>query len=287
MPLITDAVPILAVIGESHADPLIGAYALDPSSGLPLATSPTAHIPALRAGYFLDPHGRIEPRIVSALCTLRLITYCDSGAPDDVGSHAMERNIFSPEKAFGWRVNPAMKDTPLLFVSGEIDARTVYQLIPPHADVPVPFPASATERIPTFEATAIVSEASITAVVAQRLEPLFRAIALLRSVGFSAIALHSIAPPTADDAQFFRELGHDTRALTRYKVVMLFNAALREHCGQNGFIFIDRWNDFTEGGLVREGYGADAVHVKEAYMRESLDRLYEVTLARRVSVKAA
>jgi hypothetical protein len=278
-----DSLPMLAVVGESHADPLMSSYVFDPASGKALAFAPYAHIPALRSEYYLDAQGRINAKIVAALCTLRLLLYCEAHNPDAVGAHVMERNLFNPIDGYGWRINPALKDTPLLFVSGEVDARLVCHAVPPHADVPTPFKPEETARIPGFAATAMISEESMAAAVTNVLAPMFRAIGLLRDIGFSTIALHSISPPTADDAQYLREISHETRALTRYKVVMLFNAAMREHCENTGFLFVDRWQDFTKGGLIRDGYGADAVHVKETHMRITLQRLYEMTIARRVA----
>jgi hypothetical protein len=196
----------------------------------------------------------------------------------------MDWNLFNPLGGYGWRINPALKDTPLLFLSGEVDARLICHAVPLHANVPVPFRPDQTARIPTFPATAMISEESMAMAIATVLAPMFQAIGLLRDIGFSTIALHSISPPTADDAQYMREMNHDTRALTRYQVIMLFNAAMHDHCERNGFLFIDRWQDFTKGGLIRDGYGADAVHVKDTHMRISLQRLYEMTIGRQVPV---
>lgn len=275
------ALPMLAIVGESHADPMIGAYVRDPRTDEPLAAATYAHIPGLRSEYYMDRAGRINSKIVAALCSLRLMLYAELSDPRALGPTMMEQNLYNPEGGYSWRIYDQLKDTPLLFVSGEIDARHIYRAVPPYADVPVPFAPEATERIPTFAATAMVTEASMTTTVNAVLAPKFRAIELLRTIGFSSIALHSVSPTTADDAQYMREIHHDTRALTRYKVIMLVNAAMRSYCDTNGFMFIDRWADFTEGGLIRDGYGADAVHVKDVHMRTSLGLLYERTLAAR------
>jgi hypothetical protein len=127
----------------------------------------------------------------------------------------------------------------------------------------------------------MIGEESLQVCISTMLAPMFRAIALLREVGFTTIALHSISPPTADDAQYLHEIKHDTRALTRYKVIMLFNSAIARYCRDNDFLFVDRWSDFTDGGVRRDGIGSDAIHIAGPQMRTSLQRLYEMTSSRR------
>jgi len=276
----TATLPWIAVVGESHADPFIGAY-VRADDGMPLAVVPYAHIPALKAAYYLDPQGRIGPRIVTALCALRILYYCVPSDPKTISPAIMGQNQFNPEGGPNWKRNPLLGDVPILFMSGEVDARLVFAAIPPHADVPSAFPPEALANVPGFAATATVSEESLQNVISTTLAPMFRCFTLLRDAGLTSLAMHSISPPTPDDAQYQRELQHDTRILVRTKVIMRFNAMMKSFCEREGFIFIDRWADFTDGGLVRPGYSADAVHVQHEYVRESLALLYERTIGAR------
>lgn len=270
------AAPLLPVIGESHADAFLGAYVKDADSGVPLACSTVAHINGLRTHQFLDSEGRVHPKITIALETLRLFLPIGADDARALPQHIAGENLFNPEWARGWCINPVLARAPLLFIVGEINARFLYKEIPTHADVQVAFDARSMSRIPKFTPTALVSGESVNAVVSAQLAPMFRAFELLREAGLVNIALHSISPCIADDERYLAEIQYDTRALTRYKVIMLFNEAMRSWCARSGFIFIDRWADFTEGGLVRDGYMADAVHINNERMRESLVRLYEL-----------
>lgn len=270
----THAVQMLPVVGESHADAMLGACVRD-ASGAVVACSPVAHVPGFRTNRFLDEEGRIHPSVVIALESLRILGHVDASDPRAMPQHVAAENVCSPEWARSWCVMSAFAETPVLFVVGEINARFLYKEIPPHADVPVRFASEALRRIPTFAPTAVVNPDAVDRVISNQLAPMFSAFELLRGAGLKRIALHSISPCTADDAQYLHEIRYDTRALTRYKIIMLFNEAMRSFCRSAGFLFVDRWDDFTDGGLVRDGYMADAVHIAPAHMRDSLIPLYQ------------
>jgi hypothetical protein len=276
----TGAAGLIPVIGESHADAFLGAYVED-AAGVPLAFATVAHVNGLRTHQFLSADGRIHPKIVIALEILRLLGPIGTQDPRALPDAMVSENLFNPEWANGWFVNPVMAEAPLLFVVGEVNARFLYKEIPKYADIQVPFDPSSFARVPRFTPTALVSGESVNAAVRAQLMPMFRAFELLREAGLKNIALHSISPCTADDERYLAEIQYDTYALTRYKVIMLFNDAMRAFCAQARFMFVDRWDDFTEGGLVRDGYMADAVHVNNERMRESLIRLYELVETRR------
>jgi hypothetical protein len=267
---------MLPIIGESHADPMLN-VALRDESGEVVASTSLAHIAVFQTSGFLEANGAINQKIVTALSMLRLILYCDDTTHPKAIPHAiMGPNALSPLWGLGWR--PAewawMSWTPLLFVAGEIDVRNVIKAIPPHADVQVAIPPEALARVPTFSPTALVTAESVQAVVAAQLAPMFRAFELMRIAGLGPLAMHSISPCTPDDEEYRRTTTYDSRAIVRYKIIMLFNAMMREFCERSGFIFVDRWDDFTDGGLVRDGYMADAVHIRGEHMRESLAQLY-------------
>lgn len=266
---------------------MLGACVLDEATGAVLARTSLAHIPVFQASSFLEPNGAVSQKIVMALSMLRLILYCDDTThPKAIPQHIMGPNPMSPGWGLGWRPAewPWMAWTPILFVVGEIDVRLVLKAIPPHADLAVSIPPELLERVPKFAPAAMVTEQSVNAAIANMLAPMFRAFDLMREAGLENLAMHSISPSTPDDERFRRETTYDTRAIVRYKVIMLFNAVMRQFCERSGYLFVDRWNDFTEGGLVREGYMADAVHVRDEYMRESAARLYELAMSRRAAV---
>jgi hypothetical protein len=283
-PALTGEVQLLPIIGESHADPMLGVTVRDEGTGEPVAMSALAHIAVFQASGFLEANGALNQKIVTALSMLRLILYCDDTTHPKAIPHAiMGPNALSPLWGLGWRPAewPWMAWTPLLFVVGEIDVRNVIKAVPPHADVQVTISPEAFARVPTFVPSAVVTGHSLKAVVAAQLAPMFRGFELMRQAGLGPLAMHSISPCSPDDDEYRRTTTYESHALVRYKIIMLFNAMMREFCEGAGFIFIDRWNDFTEGGLVRDSYMADAVHVKPEYMRESLLLLYQFAQRRK------
>ncbi len=181
-------------------------------------------------------------------------------------------------------MNRALHGTPLLFVVGEISAREVYQAIPAVAEVVSPYPPAALAALPSFEPQARVEPDSLDGVIAAKTAPLFAALRLMRSWGLGPLALHSISPCTADDDQLRAELHAESRARTRTTVIMLFNDALRSFCEREGFVFIDRWDDLTDGGRAREGVLLDAVHARPELVRDSLALLYARTLGEAAAV---
>ena len=272
----TVALPFIAVIAESHGNAFTGALVRDAASGAPLAVTTTAHVPALRCSDFMAGE-QLDPRIVHALIGHRLLVYADPGE-DHVPAAIVPRNVMSPHWAPAWRVNPALRGTPLLFVVGEVSAREIYQAIPAFAQVISPYGPGALSALPAFDATARVEPASLEGVIAAKTAPLFAALRLLRSWGIGPLALHSISPCTADDERFRAELKVESRALTRTTVIMLFNDALRAFCEREGCVFVDRWNELTEHGRARDGVLLDAVHTRPELVRESLALLYARTL---------
>lgn len=269
--------PVLPILSDSHADPFLGAYVCAPG-GAPLAVAHTAFLPLFTAETFLDAQGRIHPQIVQALATLRLLLYCADDAPGAIPQTVMASTFSSPGWGPSWRANPWLKGTPLLVLVGEVTARFTYDAIPPVADIDLDLEPSRWERVPRFEPGAMVSRESFAQVVDARLAPLFRGLALLREYGLGPLVLHSISPCTPDDQLYQRTYNRESRAQTRYKTIIAYNDALKARAARDGFLFIDRWDEFTEGGLAREGYLADTVHVREQHMRETLVRYYDLTV---------
>lgn len=261
---------VINVVGESHSHAFIGAYVRESHTGRTLATTQVGFVPALGTDWFLDGYGRIGSAIVSALHGLRTLEVVGAGqqlsgmAPPEI----MET---IPGKA--WRLTELSR-RPLLFVAGENNARAIYGAVPRGADIPVPFPPEWLHRVPRFEPTATVDLASILNGIRVAIEPLFQALAHLRRIGFPALAVHSVSPCSADDHMVHKALGFDSQALTRIKVIMLFNTMLRQRCEAGGILFVDRWNDFTDGGLPRPGFLLDPLHVGGNAMRQSLAQVY-------------
>ncbi len=270
------ALPFIAVIAESHGNAFTGALVRDAATGAPLAVTTTAHVPVLTFADFMDGEA-LHPRIAHALIGHRLLVYADA-ADEHVPVEVVPRNLLSPRWAPAWRTNRALRGTPLLFVVGEISAREVYQAIPAVAEVVSPYAPAALSALPSFEPAARVEPESLDGVIVAKTAPLFTALRLMRSWGLGPLALHSISPCTDDDERFRAELQVESRARTRTAVIMQFNDALRTFCEREGFVFIDRWDDLTEGGRAREGVLFDAVHARPELVRESLALLYERTL---------
>jgi hypothetical protein len=100
-------------------------------------------------------------------------------------------------------------------------------------------------------------------------------LARLRSAGVRTLALHSLPPPTPDDARA-AELGCLAPYITRVAVYWTINEMYRSFCAANGLHYIDRWSDFTAGGVVRENILLpDGCHVRHEHMRESVSLFYD------------
>lgn len=268
----------LAVIGDSHADPLIGATVRDAGTNEVLAVAQVVHIPGLLASEFLDPAGRIQEKVAIALVALRFVVYAGEGATDAVDTAILGPNLYSPSWSTSWRVNTGWRGVPLLFLAGELSARSIIAAIPVHADVEGFFAPDELAGVPRFVPTAKVSAESIRSVVAGQLAPMFTAVRLLRDLGIGPIVLHSLPSPTTDDALYQAETGRDTRALTRTKIVLLFNAEMRAFAARERFHFIDRWDAMTTGGIARDGYLRDAVHLGNEHARATLLDIYRTLL---------
>lgn len=264
----------LYVLGESHADGLIGAFVTN-ADGAVLAAMHVTHVPALAPNDFLDGDGRVHPKIVIALATARFLHYAQADQPEAIPHQFMGPNLYSPKWAQHFRLNIGAGAVPLLVVCGEIAARYVTAAIPVDADIDVPFPPETFAHVPGFAATRRVPRDSVDAAIDAQLAPMLRALVLLKNVGLRRIGLHSIPPCTSDDERYRVECGYDTRALTRLKVILLLNLRLREFCKREGLFFIDRWHDVTLQGSAREGVLLDAVHLRPEYMRPSAAAYYE------------
>jgi hypothetical protein len=260
--------PSVGVIGDSHADPFLGAYTVN-ADGTPRTIARTAFVPVLMAEEFLV-RGAIAPPVVLALAALRLLLYCAPDAPNALPASVMEPNVASPPWGTAWRANPWLNPTPLLFVVGEVSARTIYRAIPQHAEVETPFDPASYANVPPFGATGHVAWPSLHAAVEKLFTPYVRGLAMLRDAGLGPIAVHSISPPSVDDEASRTSFGFPSNARVRTKVVMACNAHLAEACTRLGVTYVDRWDDFTDGGAPREGIMADATHVREAAMLASL-----------------
>jgi hypothetical protein len=263
------------VIGESHSDGLIAATIHDAASGALLALADVEHIPSLLTEDFVDEAGRLGVKIAVALIMTRLLAYTRADAPEAIGHHEIGPNLLSPEWAPHWRITPGMEAAPILFVAGNITARVLTGVIPTTANLNVPRLSGMLAHVPGFEPTANVSEESIVEIVERFFAPMYDGLRLLRRLGFRSLYLHSLDPCTLDDEHYRQQTGFDTRALTRYKMLLLCNASIAAFCAREGIGFIDRWNDLTEGGAVREGYLLDAVHLRAEHMRPSALSLYE------------
>jgi hypothetical protein len=260
--------PSIGVIGDSHADPFLGAFTAN-DDGTPRTIARTAFVPVLMAEEFLV-RGAIAPTVVLALAALRLVLYCANDHPGALPATVMEPNVASPPWGTAWRANPWLHPTPLLFLVGEVSARTIYRAIPQHAEIETPFDPASYANVPPFAATAHVAWASLRGAVEKLFAPYVRGLEMLRDAGFGPIAVHSISPPSIDDEAIRAAFGFASNARVRTKVVMACNAHLADACTRLGLTYVDRWDDFTDGGAPRAGMMADASHVREAAMLESL-----------------
>jgi hypothetical protein len=245
--------------------------------GSSVAVGMVYHIHQLQASNTLDERGRVAASIVRQMQSMQLIHY----------------GYFAPGKEPGPYIDPAIIgfdnhapfvgpwSLPLLFVLGETDARDVIRRIPAGVQIVGGVADDQLLRVPVPPATGYVAYDDVVRLITQNLQPLFTMLVKLRSIGMSDLALHSLPPPTPDEARA-AELGYLCPLVTRVKIVWTMNEMFRQFCAQYGLHFVDRWPDFVDGGVAREGYlMADGVHIQNEYMRESVARFYDLTVAAR------
>ena len=92
------------------------------------------------------------------------------------------------------------------------------------------------------------------------------------------VGIYNVVPPSKkgtilyDPHDIFRPIGTDEQ---RQKYVLYFNSKLKEKCADNGFIFFDIYDKYTdEEGFLRRDLSDGNVHIgKGTFIREFLEHI--------------
>jgi len=258
-------VPELLIIGDSHADGLRSVVV--ERDGRAVAASAVHYVQGLSAMNAIDERGRVQPPIVVELVSMRII-----GVETGTGSSAIDPALIG--YADGTTFASADVSLPLMFSIGEVDARHILSRIPAHAQ-PIGAPTGMFSDVPVPPLQASFQYDDLVGLISDHFQPLFEMLRRLQAIGLRTLALHSLPPPTPDDARA-AELGCLAPYITRVVVHWTINELYRTFCAANGLHYIDRWDDFTSGGVARENILlADGCHVRHDDMRESVSRFYD------------
>ena len=258
-------IPELLIVGDSHADGLRSVVI--ERDGRAVAVSVVHHVHGLAAMNAADQRHRVSPQIVEALVSARMI-----GVRSGSAGPLIDPAIIGYDD--GTTFAPADLALPLMFSIGELDARHILSRIPADAQ-PVGAPTGMFADVPLRPMVASFQYDNLVALISEHFQPLFEMLRHLQTAGVSTLALHSLPPPTADDARA-AELGCPAPQITRVLVYWTINEMYREFCAASGIHFIDRWSDFVHAGVVRAGLLlADGCHVRHDQMRESVSRFYD------------
>jgi hypothetical protein len=169
----------------------------------------------------------------------------------------------------------------LLIMCGDIDLRGAFL---PHLkndhDLILPFdnPYSTTGKSPMpFDIARRMA--------AERLDVLLAGIHSLHNSGLVRTYLHTVPPPTLDDARFREIHGFDCPPPTRYKAAALYNHYLKERCAQMGIPIIDVWPEVTENGYLKPEFELDGVHLNKRGNLITLRKLVDHALSNTHSIK--
>lgn len=226
---------------------------------------------------FTDRSGNIHPAVAEALFAHFAAVgplYAAVGAPCAVKPMRAGRPR-TPNRAFhfpgaAWQrfreiANDHIESPVIVIVLGTAELHAILQTLPAGCDFALDdarFDAGAFAEKPVGP---YVPAKLVNDLVASRLEPLARGIAVLRKEGFDHVYLHSLHPPAVEDYKYTNVRMACTQAWLRYKVALTINAHFRALCERYEIRFVDMWDDTTAGGLVDPRFELDGDHLnKEA-----------------------
>lgn len=162
-------------------------------------------------------------------------------------------------------------DPPLVISFGLLDAGRIARDLE-HEDIVLPAAIEEEFEVPPIclsNEDDACSAPEALSLVFPRLEGFAAGCRALRAMGFSRIAVLSIAPITTDlleirkfyQAFYIPVLPSRLTYRFVYKLLLLINFALMRICESEGVHFINRWSSQTRGGLAREGLLLDAIHL--------------------------
>ncbi len=120
----------------------------------------------------------------------------------------------------------------------------------------------------------VIPLAQSLAAFAENVRPAMEGLRYLKALGFSNIFVHSVQPMPVEGEALARNALSRNATAPRYAAMILFNYVLERACAEAGVIFLDVWDELTEGGLLRADYvHVDRVHLNEKAALVSMSRL--------------
>jgi hypothetical protein len=251
----------------------------------PLVTT-GCFVPRLSA-HSIVHDGVLHERVTNFIRGEVLARPIDVGFPEGKAAHALlERTLvaaLNPPLEDDWNIVPA---PPVVLLVGTVDLARLASAIGPSTDFVLNdhrFNATVFEypKLPLF------AIAEIEELVRSQLAPLAQGIAAIRALGVTNVYVHSVMPPSLDDAEYFRVRGVMCSAKLRYKLALLMNDQLGRLAKAAGASFIDLWSQTTIDGVRDPRFALDVDHGNRAAAALTLRWLMEDLLVRRCAPIAA
>lgn len=242
-PTALDPTQPLYILGDSHSLGFKHMVVHEPQLFQQSFRVQSHHIPGLSTAHFYDPKTTLHPRLVQSMVSAGLLN------AQFVPVH-LSPNASSATHRY---LEPL-----ILFYVGEIDVcERLLQPIGAQSDFRLPW-----DGAPQTDKAGMIPYPQIKAMIEAILEPLFWGLNVLRTkIGFRCLFLHSLPPPTPDDADFSRIHRFKCSATLRNKAYMAFNHILKTKCDQYSVGFIDLWPYVTHHNQRNERYHQDPIHL--------------------------
>lgn len=164
----------------------------------------------------------------------------------------------------------------LVLMAGTIDFAAILRAIGPRAEAFVEDEAL-DGRLPP-SALPLVPSLLLDELVEEYFAPLVRAIELLKCEGLERLVLHSLHPPTVDDARYFALRRVVCTARARYGTVAAINRHFERICAKTGIAFLDLWDATTVDGVLDERLSLDGDHLNYEGALLTISALLEARL---------
>lgn len=262
------------MIGDSHTLAFADLLFRDAVSGKAFVTR-AKYCRGCSASRFRDEKGTLHPGVLAALVSENLLD--ENGQP-------MHRSETKSTESIEAALERAGSDPAIVFFAGDIDLRSVFlKQLGASNDFELPFLAPGLEAFPPVPNRQVVPTNLVIEFATKLIHPFLSGVVALQQAGFANVFVHSLAPPTLDDAQFREINGYDCPALVRYKATMLFNRLMQNVCNGTKLPFLDLWKDVTIENRLDPRWQLDGVHLNRDATRLTVRHVVE-TLADRPRV---
>jgi len=245
----------------------------------------------LMAANFTSESGALNPAVFGSLLR-HLVVLGHESAMYSVHkqvatalSRAEEIELRGVAHRWTTRANDHAKPHPIVIMVGTLDLLALLTTLPAGCDFAVADGRYPLGAFPEEPVGPYVPSAFVDRLVAERLKPLERGLALLREASLENVYVHSLHPPAIEDRKFtFRRAGCSQTSL-RYKVALTINAHVRELCARQGVRYLDMWGATTNDGLLDRRFEYDGDHLNRFAAHLTVEAVL-ADLAHRILPKA-